>query len=57
MDILNFILVVVGGIMVYGAKYILKYLKIDSAGKEFYAFKIIGTIVAIIGVLRIVDVI
>lgn len=57
MDILNFILVVVGGIMVYGAKYILKFLKVNHSDSEFRMFKLIGTVIAVIGILRIIEVI
>jgi hypothetical protein len=56
-DLLSFILVVVGGIMVYGAKYILKFIKVNHSDSEFRAFKLIGTTIAVIGILRVIEVI
>jgi hypothetical protein len=57
MDLLSFILIVVGGIIVYGAKYILRFLKIDNNGTEFNTLKLIGAAIAVIGVLIVIDVI
>jgi hypothetical protein len=53
MDLLSFILIVVGGIMVYGAKYILNFIKVNHSDSEFIIFKLIGTAIAVIGILRV----
>jgi lipid-A-disaccharide synthase-like uncharacterized protein len=57
LNILSFVLIAIGSIMVYGAKYILKFLKIEHDEVKFIIFKLIGLIIAVIGFFRVLDII
>ncbi|EYE87810.1 hypothetical protein Q428_11420 [Fervidicella metallireducens AeB] len=56
-DLLSFLLILIGSIMVYGSKYIFKLLKVDFEDKRNIIFKLIGLVIAGIGFLRILEVI
>lgn len=57
MDALSILLVTVGAIIVYGLKPILKALNINLGDYYIIIFKLIGLIIAIIGFLRIFEII
>lgn len=57
MDALSILLVSVGAIIVYGLKPILKALNINLGDYYIIIFKLIGLIIAIIGFLRIFEII
>lgn len=57
MDVLSLILIIIGAIMTYGAKYILKFLKVDFNDIKVVVFKLIGLIIACIGIFRVLDII
>lgn len=57
MDALSILLVTVGAIIVYGLKPILKALNINLGDYYIITFKLIGLIIAIIGFLRIFEII
>lgn len=56
-DLLSLLLIVVGAIIVYGSKYILKLLKINPDEMKQLVLKVIGFIIACIGFFRVFDII
>lgn len=52
-DIVSLILIVTGGIMVYGARGIMILLKIKDNDKAFIIVKVIGLILAVAGCFRV----
>lgn len=56
-DLLSFVLVIIGSIMVYGAKRIFKLLKINADDTKLIILKLVGLVIACIGFLRILDII
>lgn len=56
-DLLSFLLILIGSIMVYGSKSIFKLLRIDFEDKRNIIFKLIGLVIAGIGFFRILEII
>lgn len=56
-DLLSIVIVLIGAIIVYGAKYILKLLKINVDEIKVLVLKLTGLVIACIGFLRIMDII
>lgn len=57
MDALSILLVIVGAVIVYGVKPILKALNINLGDYSIIIIKLVGLIIAIIGFLRIFEII
>lgn len=57
LDLLSVVLVLIGSIMVYGARGIFKLFKIKGDDTKLVIFKFIGLIIALIGFFRILDII
>jgi hypothetical protein len=57
LDVLSLILIIIGSIMVYGAKYILKFFNINFDDMRVVVFKLVGLIIAVIGFFRVLDII
>lgn len=57
LDPLSLVFVISGCVMVYGAKGIYKFLKIDANEIKVLVLKLAGLAVALVGFLRILDVI
>lgn len=57
MDALSILLVTIGAVIVYGIKPIFKALNIDLEDYYIIIIKLIGLIIAIIGFLRIFEII
>lgn len=56
MDIIFYILIVIGSIMVYGTSIILKRFKLDNNIKAIISLKFVGLGIALIGILKILKV-
>ena len=56
-DLISLVLVITGSVMVYGAKGIYKILKINTDEIKVLLLKLAGLAVALVGFLRILDVI
>lgn len=56
LDLLSVITIVIGAIMVYGAGYIAKLIKIEKNSKKFVIIKLIGLLISFIGFFRILDI-
>ena len=57
LDLLSVVLVLIGSIMVYGARRIFKLFKFKNDEVKFVIFKLVGLIIALIGFFRILDII
>ncbi len=55
-DLLSIVFLLIGSIMVYGAKHIFKLLKINRDNTKLVVFKLIGLVIALIGFFRIMDI-
>lgn len=56
-DLPSLVFIVIGAIMVYGAKRIFKVLKIKADDTKILVLKLIGLVIAFVGFFRILDII
>lgn len=55
-DLLSLVLIIIGSIMVYGSKRILKALRINADDIKIIVLKLAGLVIACIGFFRILDI-
>jgi hypothetical protein len=56
-DLFSILFILVGSIMVYGSKHILRFLKIELNDMKVIIFKLVGLVIACVGFFRILDII
>lgn len=55
MNIIFYIIAIVGAVMVYGSKIILKQFKLENDAKSIIILKLVGLGVALIGLLKLIN--